>query len=103
MSGILYVLVGFILGIMIVWLMTKGRNNSVMSSKLIEEKMAEKARNREKLMNYLSDKEKVANDEVEKLLGVSNATAERYLDELEKEGALRQVGRVGRKVYYKKV
>jgi len=33
---------------------------------------------------------------------VSDATATRYLEELEKEGFIRQVGRTGRHVYYEK-
>lgn len=43
----------------------------------------------------------ITNDEVEKLLSISDATAERYLDELEREGILRQEGRTGRFVRYK--
>ena len=45
---------------------------------------------------------------MEKIAGVSNATAERYLDELEKEGSstglgvkkLTQHGTIGQKVFY---
>ena len=44
-------------------------------------------------MNYL-------NNDVEKLAGVSNATAERYLDELEKEWKLTQHGTIGQNVFY---
>lgn len=43
---------------------------------------------------------KITNNDVEKLLGVSDATATRYLDELEKQGKVRQVGKTGRSVYY---
>lgn len=45
-------------------------------------------------------KAKITNNDVEKLLGVSDATATRYLDELEKQGKVRQVGERGRFVYY---
>ncbi|MDO8566747.1 MAG: hypothetical protein Q7R58_01180 [bacterium] len=37
---------------------------------------------------------------MENLAGVSNATAERYLDELEKEGVITQHGSIGQGVYY---
>jgi len=40
------------------------------------------------------------NDDVERLVKVSNATAERYLDELEKEGKIKQIGKTGHAVYY---
>ena len=43
---------------------------------------------------------RITNNDVEKLLGVSNATAERYLDELEKEGKIEQKGKTGRNVFY---
>lgn len=42
----------------------------------------------------------VTNDEVEKLLHVSDATATRYLDQLEKEGKIRQVGKTGKYTHY---
>ncbi len=44
----------------------------------------------------------VTNEDVEKLLHVSDATATRYLSQLEKEGLLRQAGRTGKNVKYVK-
>jgi len=43
---------------------------------------------------------KLSNDDVQKLLGVSDATATRYLEELERSGQIRQIGRTGRSVTY---
>lgn len=68
---------------------------------LIEEKEDFKRKNLAKLRDYIKDKERVSNDEVEKMLNVSNATATRYLDKMEKEGLLEQVGHIGQGVYYK--
>ena len=45
----------------------------------------------------------ITNDEVEKLLHVSDATATRYLSALEKEGKIKQVGKTGMGVVYTKV
>ena len=42
----------------------------------------------------------IGDDEVEKLLHVSDATATRYLSELEKEGKIKQVGKTGKAVTY---
>ncbi len=42
----------------------------------------------------------VTNNNIENLLGVSDATATRYLDELEKEGKVQQIGSTGRGVFY---
>jgi len=57
----------------------------------------------EKLIGGKSKEEKITNDEVQKLLKVSDATAERYLQELEGQGKLKQFGEVGKEVYYQKV
>jgi len=54
----------------------------------------------EKILKYLRAKGKVTNNDIEKLLGVSDATATRYLDELEKEGKVRQIGTTGHAVFY---
>lgn len=67
---------------------------------IIGEQEKEKQENIEKLKGLIQNKERVTNDEVERFLNVSNATAERYLNELEKEGLLEQVGQIGQGVYY---
>ena len=45
----------------------------------------------------------VTNDEVEKLLHISDATATRYLEQLEKEGKVKQEGRTGKSVSYSRI
>ncbi len=60
----------------------------------------EKAENKEKVMQLVRERGRVQNDDVERLVGVSNATAERYLNELEKEGKLTQHGAIGHTVFY---
>ncbi len=67
------------------------------------ENMEEKRENLEKVRRIFDGQGRVANDDVEKLLGVSDATATRYLDDLEKEGLIRQVGETGKHVYYEKI
>jgi predicted HTH transcriptional regulator len=59
-----------------------------------------KRKKREKIMAALNTKSKITNDEVEKLLHVSDATAERYLAVLVKEGKLKQEKRTGADVSY---
>lgn len=46
---------------------------------------------------------KITNDEVEKFLHVSDATATRYLSQLEKEGKIKQEGKTGKGVFYTKI
>lgn len=53
----------------------------------------------EKIMSLFLKKSEITNDEVEKLLHVSDATATRYLSQLEKEGRIRQTGTAKGSVY----
>ena len=66
----------------------------------IAEQTAKKAENKKKILEFIQANGKIQNNDVEKLVGVSNATAERYLDELEKEGKLTQHGIIGQSVFY---
>lgn len=56
-----------------------------------------------KLEEFISGKDKITNDEVQAFLSVSDATAERYLQALETQGALRQVGADVKNAYYQKI
>lgn len=49
---------------------------------------------------FLRENERVVNNDIEKILGVSDATATRYMNELEKEQRVRQIGKTGNAVYY---
>lgn len=69
-------------------------------SDLISEQSEKKSENKKKILEFVQTNGKIQNNDVEKLVGVSNATAERYLDELEKEGKLAQHGVVGQSVFY---
>ncbi|MEI7765311.1 MAG: hypothetical protein WCI93_01860 [bacterium] len=57
----------------------------------------------DKIMTLFLKKSKITNDEVEKFLHVSDATAERYLNILEKENKIKQVGKTGKAVSYSKI
>jgi Fic family protein len=72
---------------------------------LVEKQAREKEENKRKILEFFNgaQNKRAANNDIENLLGVSDATATRYLDELEKEGRIRQVGKTGRYVYYEKV
>lgn len=62
----------------------------------------EKEGRKEKIMGLFAGQEAIRNDDVEKLLGVSDASATNYLNELEKEGKIEQMGAAGRFVSYRK-
>ena len=54
----------------------------------------------EKAIEYLQKKGRITNEEYRKLNKVSDTTAVRDLDELEKLGLVKQMGKKGRNVYY---
>jgi hypothetical protein len=73
---------------------------------LISARNAIQFRKRKKLdrvMTLFLKKSKITNDEVEKFLHVSDATATRYLSELEKEGKIKQNGKTGHVVSYSRI
>jgi predicted HTH transcriptional regulator len=61
----------------------------------------EKKERVERLMAMLQEKGEVTNNDVEQLLGVSDATATRYLSELEARGYAEQIPETGRGVVYR--
>ena len=62
--------------------------------------MKEKQKNLGKAREYIKTRDQVTNSAIAHLLGVSDSTAVRYLDDLEKEGLIKQVGTTGQSVYY---
>ena len=52
------------------------------------------------ILTLFAKRKNITNDEVEKFLHVSDATATRYLSELEKEGKIKQDGKTGKGVSY---
>src|SRR3989344_7143671 len=69
---------------------------------LNQDRAEEHQRKLEQVLGMANMREEITNDEVEKALLVSNTSAERYLDELEKLGKLKQIGRTGKSVTYKR-
>ncbi|MCX6756296.1 MAG: hypothetical protein NTX85_03075 [Candidatus Nomurabacteria bacterium] len=57
----------------------------------------------DRILNMFTNKSKITNDEVEKFLHVSDATATRYLEILEKGNKIKQTGKTGKSVFYSKI
>ena len=60
-----------------------------------------KRANLDKILGLLEGQRELSNSEIRRALGVSSRTAVRYLDELEKEGKVEQVGKIGHTVTYR--
>ncbi len=78
------------------------QNASVEKNSFIQKEIQKKQQNIKQIKEYLRWNDVITNNEVEKLVGVSDATATRYLEELELFGVVRQVGKEGSAVHYKK-
>ncbi|MBI2356137.1 MAG: HTH domain-containing protein [Candidatus Doudnabacteria bacterium] len=105
MREFLFLAVGFLIGVILTRALdSRRRGNDEDGGKVLlnPEQVKRKEKNLQKIMRFMETHEQLTNDEVERMLNVSNNTAERYLDELEKQGRLRQIGRTGRSVIYRK-
>lgn len=59
-----------------------------------------KEEKKKQIVEFLKANGKISNDEVEKLVGISDSSATRYLQTLEDEGKITQEGKVGKYVFY---
>ena len=93
-------IVGLVLGIVIERSWAKRRGGLSAAN---EEAAKRKEEGKAKIMGlFAGGKSEIANDDVQHLLGVSDATATNYLSELESSGLISQIGSTGRSVTYRK-
>jgi uncharacterized membrane protein YraQ (UPF0718 family) len=78
----------------------KEADNDANTNAVNAARSAEKEAHVAKVLSAAQEKGSITNDEVQKLLGISDATATRYLTELESEGKLTQEG-VGRAISHR--
>ena len=95
MKYLLILGIGLLLGYVIFSHKNKGN--------FISAQTEQKSENKKRILELFNNKHHLTNNDVEMSLGVSDATATRYLEELEKDGKVRQVGETGRHVNYEKV
>lgn len=93
MSNIV-LLIFLTVSIFIIWYFLDTRKSKTWRSKKTQ-------KNKEKILALFSTQENVSNNNIEKFLGVSDATATRYLNELEQDGKIEQLGKTGRGVKYR--
>ena len=102
-SSIIGAIVGISVGSAVTWRLCARKK------KAENPEAAQKKQNIKKLKQYIKHDPdirqtgKITNNDVERILGVSNATAWRYLEEMEKKGKIKQVGKTGKHTYYEKI
>ena len=95
MAYFITLIIGFALG----WILSSQKRKISFISKQQRDKEAGK----ESIYGLLETNHPLTNNDIEMMLGISDATATRYFEELEKEGKVRQVGETGRYVHYERV
>lgn len=103
MNEIIYLIIGLFVG----YLIGRNANKVVLTDRIDNDLNAQRAeakqKHLDKILATFGPDDEITNNSVEHLLHVSNTSAERYLDELEKAGKLRQIGKTGKYVIYKKI
>jgi len=108
MSNLIFLIIGFGAGCYYMWWKSKrsklkkseSEKESSGIDKINESRQNAKTAAKDKIMGLFDNKSEITNDDVQKLLNVSDATATNYLDELEQEGIITQIGKEGRGVKY---
>jgi DNA-binding IclR family transcriptional regulator len=97
-----WIIVIVVVGLVIVFLLTyrKTREPVVGICAAALDQTVRKNANKAKVLELLQEKE-MTNTDIRDALGVSRNTAVRYMDELEAEGRVEQVGTTGRSVLYR--
>lgn len=67
----------------------------------VNKQQTEKQTRKEKILEIIRERGSVTNDDIEKILNVSDTTATNYLQDLEREGLIEQIGERGRFVSYR--
>lgn len=96
-----YLLIGIGVVIIVILLTRKGRETAVGIYNSALEQITKKKENKEKALEFIRNKGEVGNDDIREYLGVSRRSVARYLDELEMEGKVEQIGDIGRGVTYR--
>lgn len=72
------------------------------SNDLVTRQKEAKEQGKQAIYELMATKSPLTNHDAQEMLGISDSSATRYFDELEKEGKVRQVGKLGRYVNYER-
>lgn len=102
MNTTIYITISFAVGVVVGMLLRRSAADIADQKLGINQKQEEqKEKNLQQILDYMLQNREIDNQRVQMLLHVSDSTAERYLDELEKSGKLVQIGKTGQSVTYR--
>ena len=97
-----FIIAGFLIGIGLVLIFSRSARQKVVGiCKVALGQTARKQENKEKVLELLQERGELSNSDIREVLGVSPRTAVDYMDELEEEGKVEQVGDIGQGVVYR--
>ncbi|MBI2674659.1 MAG: winged helix-turn-helix transcriptional regulator [Candidatus Yanofskybacteria bacterium] len=110
MIDVIYIVIGFIVGVGLVLIFSRSARQKILRPaqdklagicEVVLGQSAKKEENKEKIPALLREKDELSNSDIREALGVSPKTVVNYLDELEREGKVEQVGDIGQGVRYR--
>ena len=99
MTQIILIIIGVV--IVALLLTRKTRESVVGICAAALDQTVRKNANKEKVLEFIREKGETSNEEIREHLIVSRRSVVRYLDALEREGKVEQVGDIGRGVTYR--
>lgn len=99
MTRVILIIIGVAIVVLLLSRKTREQAAGICSAAL--DAAVRKNVNKEKIAAFLVQKREASNSELREHLGVTYRSVVRYMDELEKEGRVEQVGNTGRGVIYK--
>lgn len=96
-----WILVAIIVVLIILLLTKKTREQVVGIYSSALDQTVRKNSNKEKILALIRERKEASNSDIREALGVSERSVVRYMDELEREGRVKQIGNTGRGVLYR--
>jgi len=103
MGYYLLIFLGLVIIVVLIW--PKGRSKVARTAvgiyQAAVDRTVRKNANKEKILALLGERGELSNSDIRDELGVSAATVTRYMDDLEKDGKVEQMGETGHAVHYR--
>ena len=99
MTQIILIIIGIAIVVLLLFRRTRESAAGICAAAL--DQTVRKNANKEKVLKFIREKGKTSNEEIREHLEVSRRSVVRYLDALEREGKVEQVGDIGRGVIYR--